>query len=668
MLEYVSTGRRRREASVDAATESPGWTILMEKGTAHDGRIMHNWNDEIETLLFFSGLFSAVITAFIIETYRLLQPDTDSMTVILLQQISAQLVLMANGTTSIALPPPLSQQTFEPTTSAVLINTLWFSSLVFSLVAASFGMLVRQWLREYADGQQSSPRAFTRIRQYRYRGLTRWGVFHIMAIVPVILQVALVLFLLGLVIFLRPLNFIVFFLVTILVGMWLSVYTFTTAAPAFFPDCPYKSPQARIFYMCVEHARLLFKNVLSVAFHWLSPLEEHRYKVVDLEETLTALEGDHEATPDAVITPHQHKATFTDASTWEVREINVRHSLESDIDALVGIDDQLRNDTYLEEILAPCLTNLSGVHVAQCITQILQSRLGISTKTRSGTPSVIALNDNLILEKMHSVPVAPLTTMTHILVDALDREVHLPISTKYDVVSTQPEDDSYLGLWVETALKFLSKAVLRLKNKKQEESDIERHKTKIDLFRKRFCVILLRMLRYPSRSNNRSLSSHAFECFTQDPTLLLPELSGAEALQINVTHLLSIILSTGKETAGTGKTATIPLRWATACLGLMSILPTEAVRRHAPAFATVIRKHTPHILASNLNAHAGGGDTGTDTSYPYVHLCHQFAQRLHHKSPGICDSLRPYLVLPDEQQEESPKTNVSMHSTLSGPR
>ncbi|KAI0323690.1 hypothetical protein GY45DRAFT_1212321, partial [Cubamyces sp. BRFM 1775] len=42
--------------------------------TLHDSS-MERWKSELDTLLVYAGLFSAVLTAFNVESYRLLQPD-----------------------------------------------------------------------------------------------------------------------------------------------------------------------------------------------------------------------------------------------------------------------------------------------------------------------------------------------------------------------------------------------------------------------------------------------------------------------------------------------------------------------------------------------------------------------------------------------------------------
>ena len=84
-----------------------------------------------------------------------IQPHT---TVHLLTHISQQL--------SNSSYPPFTVSSipvFQAPLSAVRINALWFTSLVFALVTASLGMLVKQWLREYMAQDSISPEKHLRI-------------------------------------------------------------------------------------------------------------------------------------------------------------------------------------------------------------------------------------------------------------------------------------------------------------------------------------------------------------------------------------------------------------------------------------------------------------------------------------------------------------------------
>ncbi|KAJ3524188.1 hypothetical protein NM688_g8605 [Phlebia brevispora] len=129
---------------------SSGWPVVEDYMRKHDDRMIKDFADDIDTLLVFAGLFSGVLTAFVAQSYQSLLPDTAQLSVNLLEKISTQLDsgtdLQRPTTTNV---PASSVEPFIAPVSAVTINTLWFLSLVFSLAAALFGILAKQWLREY---------------------------------------------------------------------------------------------------------------------------------------------------------------------------------------------------------------------------------------------------------------------------------------------------------------------------------------------------------------------------------------------------------------------------------------------------------------------------------------------------------------------------------------
>ena len=161
----------------------------------------------------------------------------------MLVQITGQLnTFTASGGTITSVQSPYTVPSFSPPTSAVRINSLWFSSLILALISASLGMLVKQWLREYLTGRFTSPQERVRVRHYRYEGLKRWRVFDIAAVLPLLLQIALILFFVGLSDFLRQLDTIVGWVTSILILVWLVLFSIGTLAPAISYRCPYKVP------------------------------------------------------------------------------------------------------------------------------------------------------------------------------------------------------------------------------------------------------------------------------------------------------------------------------------------------------------------------------------------------------------------------------------------
>lgn len=94
------------------------------------------WRDEIDKLLVLAGLFSAVVTAFSIESYKWLQPNPQDMSEQLLaqmSQMSAHLNNLVNQ--SKAKYPPILTVPIPRTISAsvIRINCLWFLSLSLAL-------------------------------------------------------------------------------------------------------------------------------------------------------------------------------------------------------------------------------------------------------------------------------------------------------------------------------------------------------------------------------------------------------------------------------------------------------------------------------------------------------------------------------------------------------
>ncbi|KAJ7598434.1 hypothetical protein C8J56DRAFT_167078 [Mycena floridula] len=224
----------------------------------YDDDMVKDWNNDIDTVLIFAGLFSAVVTAFVIESYQWLSEDPSDKTVQILSQLSKQLAGTTNGTSS------EGQTTFKVDARSIRINCFWFLSLLLALSAASAGILAKQWLREYRrDAALSSQQSFA-LRQLRYQSWNKWKVPGIIATLPLLLEFALVLFFAGVLDLLFPLNPILFGLATAAIGLTMLFVVVTTFAPTpylwwkFFGrsysaipwhnlnPCPFKSPQSLI--------------------------------------------------------------------------------------------------------------------------------------------------------------------------------------------------------------------------------------------------------------------------------------------------------------------------------------------------------------------------------------------------------------------------------------
>ncbi|KIP08575.1 hypothetical protein PHLGIDRAFT_57566, partial [Phlebiopsis gigantea 11061_1 CR5-6] len=124
------------------------WYSMAKMVQDSDEAKIRDVKEDIDTLLVFAGLFSAVLSAFLVETYQALQPDSQQQIISLLQVISSQNYSFSAGMLNVispaAIPPP-----FHAPIWALRVNGLWFASLILSLATGSVGMLVKSWLREY---------------------------------------------------------------------------------------------------------------------------------------------------------------------------------------------------------------------------------------------------------------------------------------------------------------------------------------------------------------------------------------------------------------------------------------------------------------------------------------------------------------------------------------
>ncbi|KAL6301860.1 hypothetical protein BKA93DRAFT_441206, partial [Sparassis latifolia] len=254
------------------------WEKCAKSLAEHDEHSIKAWKEEIDTLLVFAGLYSAVLTAFNVTSYTWLQPSPPpDATVQLLSQISLQLdSFSVNAMNVNSTQAPLSAvavaslQAQPVSSSSIRINALWFSSLICTLCAASISILIKQWLREYTNGLVSISRQTARTRQLRDDGLSKWHVGRIIMVLPVLLQGALILFLAGLLELLWTLHSTVAIIATFFVAMLGIFHLVTTILPTVAADCSYQSPQALAVFVVVQFGRDLvlkwFNSYSSMQF------------------------------------------------------------------------------------------------------------------------------------------------------------------------------------------------------------------------------------------------------------------------------------------------------------------------------------------------------------------------------------------------------------------
>lgn len=280
-----------------------------------------------------AGLFSAVVTTFVVDSYKALQPDPNEAVLALLFQIATRLDpnRPQNDTAASEIPTPtelLDSQSATPAASRV--NALWFISLVLSLTVVLVGTVALQWLREHQRYPvQILPRYKFAIFNMRREGLRAWYVPQIFSVLPMVLQLSLVLFLVGLIDFLVSIVQIkVIIPILTVIALPIFFIVLTTTMPSFQKiltpptllwlfkrvpsQCPYRSPQSSAFtliftwlvlfwgncvfaflYLCrLYFSRIqLIEKVLTTIGYWTSVLENFTDFKADIS-SLPAIEAD----------------------------------------------------------------------------------------------------------------------------------------------------------------------------------------------------------------------------------------------------------------------------------------------------------------------------------------------------------------------------------------
>ncbi|EMD36086.1 hypothetical protein CERSUDRAFT_52894, partial [Gelatoporia subvermispora B] len=194
-----------------------GWCDLAEKLHQHDEAMAKCWKEDIDSLLVFAGLFSAILTAFNVDLYKSLKPDSDlsSGTEALLRQVA----LLNNGSPAVILITSTNTSSMRPSTSSVWINGLWFTALVLSLSSAFIGLVARQWINQFSSPTSANGKRSVYMHCLRWdKGIIAWHVPTILAMLPILLQLSVALFLAGLLVLIWTLNETIAIVMTALVS------------------------------------------------------------------------------------------------------------------------------------------------------------------------------------------------------------------------------------------------------------------------------------------------------------------------------------------------------------------------------------------------------------------------------------------------------------------
>jgi hypothetical protein len=214
-----------------------------------------------------TGLFSTIVASFIIESYKLLSPDSGSQTVFLLGQLSQQFAGLANGT----YVQPQSYPSSPPSASIICVTILWLLSFLLSITSALFATLMLQWARIFIDLPQtpSVPKERARVRSVLFFGMEKYHMHLAVEMAPTLLHLSVFLFFIGLVVFFFTIFKTVAVVVLISVGVVGLAYLALTILPYLDRSCPYRTPMSSLWWSLYQYsiaylARHVYLSVMDV--------------------------------------------------------------------------------------------------------------------------------------------------------------------------------------------------------------------------------------------------------------------------------------------------------------------------------------------------------------------------------------------------------------------
>ncbi|KAI9467388.1 hypothetical protein BJY52DRAFT_66741 [Lactarius psammicola] len=239
------------------------WSIYLAEADRHDEEIAELWRGEADSILVFTGLFSAVIATFVNMSYNNLLPSPTDTTNALLERISLQLVDISNG-----IPAQngvtFSSEPFTPPASAIRVNVIWFLSLVLSIASALNATLFQQWSRRYLEltRRRVAPHKRARTRAYMFDGIASFKMSRAVKAMPLLLHLSIFLFFAGLIDFLWQVSPTIGFWILSFISLFAFAYLALTVLPNLYLNCPYSTPVSELLWRLSQHLLLFVLRLI----------------------------------------------------------------------------------------------------------------------------------------------------------------------------------------------------------------------------------------------------------------------------------------------------------------------------------------------------------------------------------------------------------------------
>ncbi|KAG9083538.1 hypothetical protein FRC06_004490 [Ceratobasidium sp. 370] len=261
------------------------WRVYVQEANISDDELSQGWNQMLDVMLLFVctlsssllspnsfsslrppcfalfalrkgpfqhfkrgvGFIAATIYRFILDSLKYLKPDQAERTTHTLMVISQTLIAMPNRSTAAPVAAEAYPPNFTPPKYAIIINTLWFLSLMLGITVTLISILAKEWCHVYTAGRTGPMHEQARRRQQRFDGLKTWRMVGLIAFLPTLMHVALFLFAIGLSIYLWHIYAVVAIPVIVLTSIAALFYSAVTILPFVYEFCPYSTALSRVF-------------------------------------------------------------------------------------------------------------------------------------------------------------------------------------------------------------------------------------------------------------------------------------------------------------------------------------------------------------------------------------------------------------------------------------
>ncbi|KIM20608.1 hypothetical protein M408DRAFT_30212 [Serendipita vermifera MAFF 305830] len=215
--------------------DAPIWGLYLKETEAEDKELTDLWNNSLDSLLIFAGLFGGILTAFLIESRKDLQEDPQ-------QYLLKQILFTLQQSNA----DPALLESFQPDPLSIHVNGLWFSSFTLTLLSALGGVLAKGWLAKYNPATRRERAVDAYDRQLRVLRAQQWKLAPIITTIPLLIQVSLFLFFAGLILQILGNKIQIWLVVVVLVALAVLLYIFSTILPWISPSSPFQTPISAI--------------------------------------------------------------------------------------------------------------------------------------------------------------------------------------------------------------------------------------------------------------------------------------------------------------------------------------------------------------------------------------------------------------------------------------